>query len=62
MTIGFVGIGDQGEPIVHRMLGAGFPVRIYARQPARARALRQSGAELVASVSELASSSEILGR
>jgi 3-hydroxyisobutyrate dehydrogenase-like beta-hydroxyacid dehydrogenase len=32
-TIGFVGAGKMGEPMVLRLVDAGFSVQFYARSP-----------------------------
>jgi 3-hydroxyisobutyrate dehydrogenase-like beta-hydroxyacid dehydrogenase len=59
-TIGFLGAGQLGEPMVERLLGAGHDVRVHARrEEARAR-LEAKGAALAESVAELARGSDVL--
>jgi 3-hydroxyisobutyrate dehydrogenase-like beta-hydroxyacid dehydrogenase len=59
-TIGFLGAGQLGEPMVERLLGAGHDVRVHARRKeARAR-LEAKGAALAESVAELARGSDVL--
>jgi 3-hydroxyisobutyrate dehydrogenase-like beta-hydroxyacid dehydrogenase len=59
-TIGFLGAGQLGEPMVERLLGAGHDVLVHARrEEARAR-LEAKGAALAESVAELARGSDVL--
>ncbi|ADJ48893.1 6-phosphogluconate dehydrogenase-related protein [Amycolatopsis mediterranei S699] len=53
-TIGFVGAGSIGEPMVERLLAAGHPVRVFARRTEVRDRLRAAGAELVDRVRYLA--------
>jgi 3-hydroxyisobutyrate dehydrogenase-like beta-hydroxyacid dehydrogenase len=46
-TIGFVGAGQIGEPMVERLLAAGHSVRVYARRAGVRDRLRAAGADLV---------------
>ena len=46
-TIGFVGAGTIGEPMVERLLAAGHTVRVYARRAAVRDRLGAAGADLV---------------
>jgi 3-hydroxyisobutyrate dehydrogenase-like beta-hydroxyacid dehydrogenase len=50
-TIGFVGAGHIGEPMVARLLAAGHRVRLYARRPEVRE--RLSGAEFVGQVRDI---------
>ncbi|MEZ0352004.1 NAD(P)-dependent oxidoreductase [Mycobacterium sp. pR1184] len=59
-TVGFIGAGQLGEPMVLRLLEAGVPVIMYARRPEVRDRLAARGATLAASVAELASGSDIL--
>ncbi|OBI44791.1 NAD(P)-dependent oxidoreductase [Mycobacterium sp. E796] len=59
-TVGFIGAGQLGEPMVLRLLEAGVPVTTYARRPEVRDRLAARGARLAASVAELATSSDIL--
>lgn len=59
-TVGFIGAGQLGEPMVLRLLDAGVPVTTYARRPEVRDRLAARGARLAASVAELATGSDIL--
>ena len=43
--IAFLGIGLMGEPMVRRLLGAGFPVTVWNRSPGKAGVLAAVGAD-----------------
>lgn len=45
-TVGLLGIGRMGQAIGDRLLGAGFPLVVWNRTPARAAALVAAGAQL----------------
>jgi 3-hydroxyisobutyrate dehydrogenase-like beta-hydroxyacid dehydrogenase len=53
-TIGFVGAGQIGEPMVERLLAAGHRVRIHARRADVRDRLAAAGAELVDRVRSIA--------
>lgn len=53
-TIGFVGAGKMGEPMVLRLIGAGFSVQVYARRPEVRERLAAAGAVPVESVGAVA--------
>ncbi|RAV03961.1 NAD(P)-dependent oxidoreductase [Mycolicibacter senuensis] len=59
-TIGFIGAGQLGEPMVMRLLGAGHHVLAYSRRPEVRDRLTAGGAASAGSVAELASESDIL--
>jgi 3-hydroxyisobutyrate dehydrogenase-like beta-hydroxyacid dehydrogenase len=59
--VGFVGLGDQGEPMAHRILDGGHDLAVYARRPEQALALTSRGATDAGSLSALAAHSELLG-
>lgn len=58
-SVGFVGVGAMGAPMIGHLLAAGYPVRVYARRAEAARALVASGAVLCASPSEAAQGTDI---
>lgn len=43
--VAFLGTGLMGAPMVRRLLGAGYSVRVWNRDPAKAQALVRDGAE-----------------
>ena len=59
-TVGFLGAGQLGEPMVERLLGAGHDVAVYARREDARRRLAAKGATLADSVADLAIASDIL--
>ncbi|MGZ5391271.1 MAG: NAD(P)-dependent oxidoreductase [Mycobacterium sp.] len=59
-TVGFIGAGQMGEPMVLRLLRAGAPVLTYARRPEVRDRLTSHGAEVAGSLAELASRSDVL--
>jgi 3-hydroxyisobutyrate dehydrogenase-like beta-hydroxyacid dehydrogenase len=53
-VIGFVGLGNMGQPMAANLLRAGYPVRVWDRTPARAAALAAQGATSASSLEEVA--------
>lgn len=53
-TIGIVGLGNMGMPMVRRLVGSGRRVVAMARSEARSSEARSCGAETVGSIAELA--------
>ena len=45
--IGFIGLGNMGQPMALNLLKAGFELRVYNRNPARAEPLVAQGAQQV---------------
>lgn len=60
MRIGMVGLGRMGRPMAERILGAGFPLTVWARRPERAAPLRALGAAGADSLDALAAGAECL--
>lgn len=58
-SVGFVGVGAMGAPMIGHLLAAGYPVRVHARRAEAARALVASGAVLCASPGEAAQGTDI---
>src|SRR5262245_21903600 len=52
-VIGFVGVGNMGQPMAANLLKAGHPVRVWNRTPARAAALAAQGATSVSRPEEV---------
>jgi 3-hydroxyisobutyrate dehydrogenase-like beta-hydroxyacid dehydrogenase len=59
-TVGFLGAGQLGEPMVERLLGAGHDVVVYARREEIRRRLEAKGAAVADSVADLAGGSDVL--
>ncbi|MEE2058528.1 NAD(P)-dependent oxidoreductase [Rhodococcus artemisiae] len=59
-VIGFLGAGQMGEPMVHRLLAAGHDVLAHARKEAVRNRLTDAGAQLSDSVADLARRADIL--
>ena len=55
LTIGFVGAGQMGEPMVVRLLAAGHDVHLYARKREVAERMSGQGAQVVSAVAALGS-------
>ncbi|WP_216907817.1 NAD(P)-dependent oxidoreductase [Nocardia noduli] len=59
-VVGFVGAGQMGEPMVVRLVRAGFRTVVFARrEPVRER-LRAEGAEVVDSAAEVAAVADVV--
>ncbi|WP_259741440.1 NAD(P)-dependent oxidoreductase [Pseudoduganella namucuonensis] len=58
--ITFLGIGLMGEPMVRRLLAAGFPVTVWNRTAGKADALRAFGATPVANLADAVASADIV--
>ena len=61
LRTGFIGIGNQGGPMAMRMMGAGFPLAVWARRPEVCENFAQEGADIAGSISELGSSCDHIG-
>jgi 3-hydroxyisobutyrate dehydrogenase-like beta-hydroxyacid dehydrogenase len=59
-TVGFLGAGQLGEPMVGRLLDAGHDVVVYARREEVRRRLEAKGAAMANSVADLARGSDVL--
>src|SRR5262245_65568498 len=53
-VIGFVGLGNMGQPMAANLLKAGYSVRVWNRSPASAAALAAQGATSVSRPEEVA--------
>jgi 3-hydroxyisobutyrate dehydrogenase-like beta-hydroxyacid dehydrogenase len=58
--IGFVGLGRMGSRMAMNLARAGFPLTVFDQVPERARPLVDAGAQAAASLSALASVSDII--
>lgn len=59
-TVGFVGVGHMGRPMVDRMMAAGVPIEVYVRRPEVAAELTAAGVLTAESAHDLASRVELL--
>lgn len=53
-TLGFIGLGNMGEPIVHNLLRAGYSLKIYNRTVSKCEAAVAMGATLATTAAETA--------
>lgn len=60
MRVGFIGLGDQGAPMAHRIAEAGLPLTLWARRPASLTAFDGSGATYASTPAELAAASDLV--
>ena len=60
-SVGFVGLGDQGAPMVRMMIREGFETFIWARRAATLEPFRNTDATVVDSLLELGERSQVLG-
>ena len=59
-TVAFLGIGLMGKPMATRLAQAGYPLRVWNRTAAKAEALRATGAEPRADLSEAVRGADIV--
>jgi len=59
--IGWIGLGNMGNPMVKNLVKAGFEVTVYNRNPEKSKALQaEVKVEIAASLAELAGSSDFI--
>lgn len=60
-TIGFVGLGNMGEPMVRRLAAAGYQIRAYdVTEQARARLTGTAGVTLTSSPADVADGADVV--
>ena len=59
--VGFIGLGSQGGPMAESILGAGFPLTVWARRPVSTEAFAGTAAVIAASPRELGAHSDVVG-
>lgn len=59
-TVGFVGAGRMGAPMVERLVQAGHDVRVLARTPQKGADIEELGASPVAGVTALAEDADVV--
>jgi 3-hydroxyisobutyrate dehydrogenase-like beta-hydroxyacid dehydrogenase len=60
IRVGFIGLGDQGEPIARRIADAGRPTTLWARRPEVQSHFQDSPASFAASPAELAAAVDLI--
>jgi 3-hydroxyisobutyrate dehydrogenase len=60
ILVGFIGVGNMGNPMAHNVLKAGFPMTVYDRNPRAMENLVQAGAQPAASAREVVEASELV--
>ncbi len=58
--IGFIGLGNMGQPMATNLISAGYKLRVYNRTLAKAETVRQQGATPVAAPHEVAEAGGIV--
>jgi 3-hydroxyisobutyrate dehydrogenase len=58
--VALIGLGLMGSGMGHRLLGAGFPLAVYNRNPERAEPLAAAGAHAAASPREAAARADVV--
>jgi len=59
--VGFIGLGDMGEPMAHNLLSAGFDVTVFNRKRAPLVVAEEKGARIAESVTSLARDCPTIG-
>jgi 3-hydroxyisobutyrate dehydrogenase len=59
-TLGFIGIGLMGKPMTLRLLAAGFQVNVWNRSPDKLSEVKQAGAVVCNTLSELVANSDVI--
>ena len=52
-TLGFIGLGNMGQPIASNLIRAGYKLRVYNRTPGKAEPLVKQGAVLASRPAEV---------
>jgi len=60
VRISFLGIGLMGEPMVRRLLAAGFPLRVWNRTPGKAEVLEEAGALAALTLADAMSDAQVV--
>lgn len=59
-TIGFIGVGIMGKPMVRNLMKHGFAVQIFARHPEKVADVVQEGAKLLPSITACAQGCDVV--
>lgn len=60
VRLGFIGLGNMGSRIVQRLLGHGYQLSVFDKDPAKAKGIAAQGGIFAKSVRELASSVDVV--
>ncbi|MBP3041561.1 NAD(P)-dependent oxidoreductase [Bacillaceae bacterium Marseille-Q3522] len=60
MNIGWIGLGNMGNPMAANLLKAGYPVEVYNRTKAKALPLVENGAKPAEDVQQLVNNSDVI--
>ena len=60
MSVGFIGVGNMGNPMAGNVLKGGFPMTVFDKNPKAMANLVEAGARGAASVREVAERSEVV--
>jgi 3-hydroxyisobutyrate dehydrogenase/2-hydroxy-3-oxopropionate reductase len=60
MQAGFIGLGKMGQPMVRRLIGAGFTVHVYNRSRGAVDALAGEGAKACDSATQVAERADVI--
>ncbi|HXH11410.1 MAG TPA: NAD(P)-dependent oxidoreductase [Alphaproteobacteria bacterium] len=59
VAVGFIGVGNMGNPMAYNVLKAGFPMLVYDKNPQAMENLLQAGATGAASIQDVVTQSDI---
>ena len=60
VSVGFIGLGNMGNPMAVNVLKAGFPMTVFDRNPQTMENLVHSGAQTAASAKQVVESTEVV--
>jgi 3-hydroxyisobutyrate dehydrogenase len=60
VSVGFIGVGNMGNPMAGNVLKAGFPLTVFDKSPGAMENLVQAGARAAASLADVADRSEVI--
>jgi len=61
LRVGFIGLGDMGEPMAHNLLAKGFPVTVFDTRAEPLQAAKARGAVVATSLAAMAGSCDVIG-
>ncbi|HSV82405.1 MAG TPA: NAD(P)-binding domain-containing protein, partial [Ramlibacter sp.] len=59
--VGFVGLGDMGEPMAHNLIAKGFDVTVFDVRPTPLTVAKSKGARSAETLRDLADASDLIG-